>query len=61
VYLRVPTATGASKFGYMDLRTNKDDWFCHDSADVAIIPFIINADINYQFKAIPLSAFIGSD
>jgi hypothetical protein len=61
VYLRVPTVTGASKFGYIDLRTNKDDWFRHDSADVAIIPFIINAAINYRFKAIPLSAFISSD
>src|SRR5215469_16453988 len=60
VYLRIPTITGASQFGYSDLLTNKDDWFRHDDADVALIPLDLReAQVDYRFKAIPRDAFVG--
>jgi hypothetical protein len=44
------------------LLTHKDAWFRHDNADVALIPLVLGeSQVEYRFKAIALSAFIGSD
>jgi hypothetical protein len=52
LYVRVNTETG-----FEDLSTAKDDWFKHDSADVAVLPSPVDR-IRYPIMDIPLDLAI---
>ncbi len=63
IFLRVPTETGGSRFGYKDLHTRKNDWHCHDNADVAAIVLVVSEETEaaIRFKSIPTEVFIDRD
>lgn len=52
LYVRVNTQTG-----FDDLPTSKDDWFMHDSADVAVLPSPVDRK-RYPIMEIPLDLAI---
>lgn len=55
VFVRLSTADGA---GFQHQRTRKDDWFKHDDADVAVIPFPYKG---WRFRSFPLYMFINKN
>jgi hypothetical protein len=59
IYVRVNTTSG----GFVDKLTKKDDWWRHDSADVAAIIFDISDSDRweYRYTATTFPVFIGAD
>jgi hypothetical protein len=58
IYVRVNTSpTGTVDVGVDDLLTSKDDWFKHDTADVAVIPSPVDRQ-RYPIMQIPMDLAI---
>jgi hypothetical protein len=58
IYVRVNTFPKAqSPTGFEDILTSKDDWFKHDTADVAILPSPVDRQ-NYAIQQIPIDLAI---
>jgi hypothetical protein len=56
IYLRVNVAGS-----FDDIETTPDQWICHDSADVAIAPFLASRPGGYNLNALGLNEFVDSD
>jgi hypothetical protein len=59
VYVRVNLLPDEQSKGFDDIPTSKDDWFKHDSADVAIIAS--PTDSRHAIQGVPTDLFIAKD
>jgi len=57
LWVRINTLAGVSPGpGFEDLPTQKDDWFKHDRADIAVIPISLDPG-KYAFQRVPVATF----
>ncbi len=60
IFVRVNYGVAREITGYRDIPTRKDDWFKHDSADVAMMRYDHQDDL-LKFHSVPFGTFIDGE